>query len=66
MNVNRKMDAAVDTTQSVAQTEEGIEILRTWLHGDSAVILNDWPRCATGVFAGSVSSSAAKDEVKNA
>ena len=45
-------NAAIGAIKFALETEEGLEFLRAWLHGDFSAIRRDWPDAPEGVFVG--------------
>lgn len=45
-------DAAVAAIQYALETDEGLEFLRCWLHGDFESIRAEWPDAPEAVFIG--------------
>lgn len=45
-------DAAVAAIEFAMQTDEGMNFLRCWIHGDFDVIRKEWPEAPEAVFIG--------------
>ncbi|KND62294.1 hypothetical protein BVER_01753 [Candidatus Burkholderia verschuerenii] len=45
-------NAAIGAIKFALETEEGLEFLRAWLHGDFSAIRRDWPDAPENVFVG--------------
>ena len=45
-------NAAISAIKFALETEEGLEFLRAWLHGDFSAIRRDWPDAPESVFVG--------------
>lgn len=45
-------DAAVAAIEYALRTDEGLEFLRCWQHGDFAAIRKEWPDAPEAVFIG--------------
>lgn len=50
--MSSNQDAAVAAIQFALETDEGLEFLRCWNHGDFDVIRREWPDAPESVFIG--------------
>ena len=68
--MTHQTNAAVAAIEFALRTEEGIEFLRCWIHGDFPAIREEWPDCPEAVFVGAESDGArdvqASDALMNA
>ena len=45
-------DAAIEAMKYALRTDEGMEFLRCWMHGDFDAIRKEWPDAPKSVFVG--------------
>lgn len=54
-------DCALAAMEFALKTDEGLEFLRCWMHGDFAVIRREWPEAPSSVFEGADPTVGAKN-----